>query len=93
MSTEKQDSKQEALSGQSSVIRWLGQSVFPQPFHELDKIFGLEILVELAKKGLIVRSQAHVSFSSRFITTARPSKRYVELSDKGWMEYECLVAV
>jgi hypothetical protein len=87
-----EESEKEPTSLQDGVIRWLGQFIFPQPFHELDEKFGLAILVEMSKKGLIVKSEAHASFGSRFITTARPSKRYIELSDKGWEEYERLTS-
>jgi hypothetical protein len=80
-------------SNQDGVIRWLGECIFPQPFHELDEKFGLEILVELAKSGLIVRSQAKCSFGSRYITTSKPTGRYIELSDKGWIAFEGLKAV
>lgn len=94
MSTEKQNYTTDTQSGKGGVIRWLGECIFPQPFHELDEKFGLEALQECAKSGLIIPSRVNVSFGSRFITTARPSTaKYLELTDKGWEEYERLKAI
>lgn len=75
---------------QDDLIIWLGECVVPQHFDELDKKFGLNLLVEMAKSGLIVRSVSTSSFNIRYITTAKPKGRFIELSDKGWELYEDL---
>lgn len=66
-------------------IKHMGESIFPQPFKELDKLFSLSIMTQAAKERLIVASQAQIGLSP---TAMKPLNRYVELSDKGWEKYE-----
>jgi len=85
-----EESEKEPTSLQDGVIRWLGECIFPQPFSELDKKYGLEILLKMANQGLIIKSNASVGLSP---LKMKNIGGYVELSEKGWEEYERLKAV
>ena len=82
--------EKEPTSNQDGVIRWLGECIFPQPFSELDKKAELEILINMANQGLIIKSNASVGLSP---LKMKNLGGYVELSEKGWEEYERLKAV
>jgi hypothetical protein len=56
----------------------------------LDKKYGLEILLKMANQGLIIKSNASVGLSP---LKMKNLGGYVELSEKGWEEYERLKAI
>lgn len=91
MSTENQNSTTETPSSQGGVIRWLGECIFPQPFHELDAMFDFEDIYPLAEKGLIRHAKIAVGTSALAMKTSKA--RYIELTEKGWEEYERLKAI
>lgn len=91
MSTENQKSNTETPSSQGGVIRWLGECIFPQPFHELDAMFDFEDIYPLAEKGLIRQGQISVGLSPT--SMKNPKGKFIELTEKGWEEYERLRAI
>lgn len=91
MSTEKSNSESNTLSGQGGVIRWLGECIFPQPFQELDAMFDFEDIYPLAEKGLIRQGIIRVGTSPSAMK--KPKGKFIELTEKGWEEYERLKAI
>lgn len=62
------------------VVKYMGENVFPKSFLELDKLFGLKLLLDCGHEGLITESKATVGLTAKFGKTV---KRYIELTDKG----------
>jgi hypothetical protein len=70
---------------EGKIIKFLGENIFPVTADLLLLKFKLEDLMNLADQKIIIKSGSKIGTNPTMMKTP---KGYIELSEKGWGEYD-----